>query len=131
MPKYNDELKIKVVKEYQEGILGFRRLAKKHHIKSKSLVERWVKIYEKFGEEGIKSNGHKGTYSVQFKLDVLSFIKRTGTSETQTALHFGLDSPTLIASWKKSFREDKAEALDRTRGRGTMSDRPKNKTRKI
>jgi len=30
--KYTDELKIKVVKEYQEGYLGIRSLAKKYEI---------------------------------------------------------------------------------------------------
>ncbi len=33
--KYSDDLKIKVIKEYQNGYLGIRALAKKHSIKSK------------------------------------------------------------------------------------------------
>ncbi|MFC4025465.1 helix-turn-helix domain-containing protein [Oceanobacillus longus] len=64
------------------------------------------------------------------KLDVLSFIKRTGSSETETALHFGLKHPTLIASWKKTFRESGAEALDRAKGRPPMSDTSKSSTNK-
>ena len=49
------------------------------------------------------SKNHKETYSVQFKLDVLSFMKRTGSSEMETALHFGLKNPSIIASWKKAY----------------------------
>ncbi|WP_087974244.1 helix-turn-helix domain-containing protein [Oceanobacillus rekensis] len=128
--KYSDSLKLKVVRDYQEGYLGFRRVAKKHGIQSKSQVERWVKLYEKFGEEGIISKKNKETYSVHFKLDVLSFIKRTGSSETEAALHFGLKHPTLIASWKKAFREGGAEALDRSKGRSPMSDTSKNRKNK-
>ena len=46
MAKYSDDLKIKVVKEYQEGYLGIRPLAKKYGIKSKSEVGRWIQINE-------------------------------------------------------------------------------------
>ena len=53
MAKYSDDLKLKVVREYQEGYLGYRPLAKKHGIKSNSQLERWIKLYEKFGAEGL------------------------------------------------------------------------------
>ncbi|WP_117161092.1 helix-turn-helix domain-containing protein [Paraliobacillus sp. X-1268] len=128
--KYSDSLKLKVVRDYQEGYLGLRSVADKHGIRSKSQVDRWVKVYEKFGAEGLKTSKHKETYSVQFKLDVLSFIKRTGSSETEAALHFGLKQPTRIASWKKVFRERGAEGLDRAKGRSPMSDTSKRRKNK-
>ena len=53
-------------------------------------------------------------------------MKRTGSSETETALHFGLTNPPMIASWKKAFLEGGAEALDRSKGRPSMSDKAKN-----
>ena len=125
--KYSDALKLKVVREYQEGYLGIRPLAKKHGIKSKSQVDRWIKVFERFGAEGLISKDHKKTYSVQFKLDVLRFIERTGSSETETALQFGVTSPTLIAIWKKAFREGGFEVLGRPKGRPHMSNTSKNK----
>jgi transposase len=124
--KYSDALKIKVAKEYQEGFLGVRRLAKKHGIRSKSAVERWIKLYEEFGVEGLISKNHNETYPVQFKLDVLRFIERTGSSETVTALHFGMTNPTLISQWKKAFREGGAEVFGRPKGRPLMSNTSKN-----
>lgn len=130
MAKYSDELKITVVKEYQEGFLGIRPLAKKHGIKSKSVVERWIRLYEKYGAEGLKGKKNKETYSVQFKLDVLSFMKRTGSSETETALHFGLTTPPIIASWKKALLEGRIEGLKRPKGRSLMSDKAKNRKSK-
>ena len=117
MAKSSEDLKVKVVKEYQDGFLGIRLLAKKYGIISKSEVGRWIQLYEKFGDEGLKRNKHSQSYPVQFKLDVLSFIKRTGSSEMETALHFGMKNPNIIASWKKSFREGDAEALERSKGR--------------
>jgi transposase len=119
--KYSDDLKLKVVSEYQEGKLGIRPLAKKHGIKSKSVVERWIKVYERFGAEGLKRKGINKPYSVQFKLDVLSFIKRTGSSETDTALHFGIKNPTTIAGWKQDFLKGSLEGLNKIKGWPTMS----------
>ncbi|MFJ5760733.1 helix-turn-helix domain-containing protein [Neobacillus sp. NPDC093182] len=126
MKKYSEEFKLMVVREYLEGKLGYRALAKKHGIKSKSAIDRWVKVYEKLGQEGLTSKKHTESYSVQFKLDVLSFIKRTGSSETDAALHFGLTNPTIISSWKKAFSEDGSEGLNRPKGRPPMSDKAEN-----
>ena len=81
-------------------------------------------------QKGLIKKKHKETYSVQFKLDVLSFMKRTGSSEMETALHFGLTNPTMIASWKKAFLEGGAEALDKSKGRPSMSDKAKKRKNK-
>lgn len=130
MVKYSEEFKLMVVKEYREGKLGFRLLAQKHGIKSHQQIERWEKIYEKFGEKGLREKKNKEIYSVQFKLDVLGFMKRSGASETETALHFGLNNPPLIGSWKKAFFEGDVKALDRPRGRPSMSNNSKSKKNK-
>ena len=121
-----------VVKEYQEGKLGYRPLAQKHGVKGKSQIERWVKIYEEFGEKGLMKKRNPESYSVQFKLDVLSFIKRSGSSEVEAALHFGLTNPSIIASWKKALFEGGIEGQERSKGRPSMSDKAKNrKSKKI
>lgn len=109
-----------VVKEYQEGKLGIRLLAKKHRIKSKSAVDRWIKVYERFGANGLKSRNQNESYSVQFKLDVLSFMKSTGSSETDTALHFGITNPSTISRWK-AFLKGRGGGLNEHKGWPTMS----------
>lgn len=94
-----------LVKEYLAGKLGYRLLAQKYGMKDFTRIMRWVKVYEKLGEKGLMRKKNKESYSVQFKLDVLSFIKRTGSSEADTALQFGLTNPSMISSWKKAFLE--------------------------
>lgn len=121
MTKFSDDLKLRVVKAYQDGYLGIRSLAKKNGI-SKSVVGRWIQSYEKFGTDGLISKKQKMSYSVQLKLDVLRFIERTGSSEMEAALHFGIKNPSRIPAWKKAFREGGAEGLDRQKGRPPMSD---------
>lgn len=130
MAKYSEQFKLMLVKEYQEGKLSYKQLAKKHGMKDSTPIIRWVKAFEKFGAEGIMRKKHRETYSVQFKLDVISFMKRTGASETDTALHFGLTNPPMIAAWKKRLLEGSAEALDRPKGRPPMSDKAKNEKNK-
>lgn len=130
MTKYSEEFKLMVVREYNEGALGHKLLAKKYGVKAHSQVKRWIDVYKKLGEQGLKRKKDKETYSVQFKLDVLSFMKRTGSSETETALKFGLANPPLISSWKKAFSEGGTEALDRPKGRPPMSDKAKNRKSK-
>lgn len=127
MSKYDEKFKFMVVREYQEGQLGFKLLAKKHDIKSHKQIINWVKNYEKFGPEGLMRKKQNKTYSVQFKLDVLSFMKRTGSSVTETALKFGLTNPPMLTVWKKAFLEGGAESLDRPKGRPPMSDKAKNR----
>ncbi|WP_137744217.1 helix-turn-helix domain-containing protein [Robertmurraya siralis] len=126
MAKYSEQFKLMLVREYQKGKLGYDLLAEKYKMTSSSPIKRWVKLYEKFGMDGLMRKKEKQTYSVQFKLDVLSFMKRTGSSETETALHFGLTNPPLIASWKKAFHDGGVEGLNKLKGRPPMSDRAKN-----
>jgi transposase len=125
--KYSEGFKLMLGKEYLEGKLGYRLLAQKYDMKDFTRIMRWVKVYEKFGEKGLMRKKNKESYSVQFKLDVLSFMKRTGSSVMEKALQFGLTTPSMITSWKKTFLEDGAEALDRPKGRPPMSEKAKNR----
>jgi transposase-like protein len=56
----------------------------------KSIREIWCR--------GFKEKETK--YSVQFKLYVLSFMKKTRSSVVETALQFGLTNPSMITAWK-------------------------------
>ena len=130
MAKYSDEFKLKVVREYLTGPLGYELLVRKYGIKSPTQLKNWVSAYKKQGAVGLLKKKKSEVYSVQFKLDVLSFRNRTGASFTETALHFGLTNPPLIASWNKKLLEGGAEALDKPKGWSAMSDKAKNSQRR-
>ncbi|MFD1031906.1 helix-turn-helix domain-containing protein [Metaplanococcus flavidus] len=42
MAKYSEGFKLRIVKEYLGGALGYKLLAEKYGISSKSQIERWV-----------------------------------------------------------------------------------------
>ena len=113
MAKYSKEFKLKVVLEYLEGRMGYLLLARKHEIRSRALIQRWVRIYNALGEDGLKTIEKKQSYPVQFKLDVLNFMKQTGASYLETAIHFKITTPTLIAYWNSNLgiegRKEKRE----------------------
>ena len=98
MAKYSDEFKLNIVKEYFEGNLGFTLLAEKYGISSKAQIQRWVRAYKAFGLEGLRRKRTNQVYSVQFKLDVIHFMKQTGASYQDTAIAFHMNNPTLIAN---------------------------------
>lgn len=53
MAKYSFEPKKKMVEEYFECKGGYGYLEKKYNI-NYSQIRKWIKVYEKFGDEGPK-----------------------------------------------------------------------------
>lgn len=89
MAKYPFELKLKIVKEYLSGVGGYRHLANKNGISSKSQVSDWVNAYREYGEEGLLRKHQNQKHSVQFK---------------------------LIANWMRNFREAGIEGSQKRKG---------------
>lgn len=80
MAKYSHGFKLKIVNKYLKGNLGYLLLAKKYGMPSPTPIKRWVRAYKAFGEEGLQWKNQHEVYPVQFKLDVLNFMKQTGAS---------------------------------------------------
>jgi transposase len=114
--------------EYLGNSLGYALLAQKYGMPSSTPIRRWVRAYGAFGEEGLRKKQTKQVYSVQFKVDALHFMKRTGASYQDTATRFKMNNPSLIANWNRRFLADGAEGLEeRSKGRPSMPKNPKHK----
>ena len=126
MVKYSEEFKLTVVRDYLTGTLGFTLITRKYGISDKSIVRRWVRAYKEFGRKGLAIKKKKATYSVQFKVDVLHFMKQTGASYQETAIQFKLNNPSLIAKWNSIFLKEGIEGLqEKAKGRPSMSKKTK------
>ena len=126
MVKYSEEFKLKVVQEYLTGTLGFTLLTRKYGISDKSIVRRWVRAYKEWGRSGLAVKTKKQFYSVQFKVDVLHFMKQTGASYQETAIQFKMNNPSLITNWNSKFLREGIEGLqEKAKGRPSMSKKPK------
>ena len=116
MAKYSYELKRKIVEEYLNGHAGHKILTKKYQI-GVSQIERWVNNYKYFGDEGLMRSRNKREYSVEFKLEAITRYETSECSYQQLALELGLTNPSIIANWRRQYREEGMEGL-RTHKRG-------------
>ena len=131
MAKYSEEFKLMVVNEYLNGWLSYNRLAEKYGVPSSTPIKQWVRRWKVFGKDGLRKKQKKEKYSVQFKLDVLHFMKQTGASYQDTAIQFKMNNPSLITNWNHRFLKTGVAGLEeRAKGRPFMSKKPKNRIEK-
>ena len=110
MAKYSYELKRKIVEEYLNGHAGHKILAKKYQI-GVSQIERWVNHYKYFGDEELMRSRNRREYSVEFKLEAITRYETSECSYQQLALELGLTNPSIIANWRRKYREEGIEGL--------------------
>jgi transposase len=116
MAKYDYEFKLKVVMSYLNGEGGYASVAKHYGVSHDVLVIRWVNAYKSLGKDGLKRKNKHACYPIQFKLDVLNYMIKNNYSEQETANHFGLNNPPLIATWKYKFLNGGIDALEKSKG---------------
>lgn len=127
MAKYDFEFKLAVVNAYLANEGGYKTLADRFAISNKSIVRKWVKVYEGMGKQGLKRRKTHKTYSVQFKLDVLQYKLRTEESYQDVALKFDIHESSIIANWMCIWRKEGIDGLSKQKGRPSMSKKKKQK----
>ena len=130
MAKYSYELKKKIVEEYLCGKTSYQALAMKYQIE-KSVLKLWVNNYKHFGDEGLMRSRNKREYSVEFKLEAITRYETSEYSYQQLALELGLTNPSIIANWRRQYREEGMEGLrTHKRGRPVTKNNDRNQTPK-
>ncbi|VXB13987.1 Transcriptional regulator [Massilia sp. 9I] len=110
MVKYTKEIKLRVIKQYLEGQLGYHRLAAQQGIPA-PVIRRWVDAYRLHGDEAFcRRREH---YSPELKLSVLKHMWDNALSINQTAAVFNIPNPDSIRTWAKRYEEGSIEALGR------------------
>lgn len=110
MVKYTDQAKLKVIKQYLAGELGYHRLSAKLGIPAFT-IRRWVSAYQLHGNESFTRR--KIHYSVEFKLSVLEYMWENAATINQTASVFNIPHPDSVRTWAKRYNEGGIEALGR------------------
>lgn len=130
MAKYSYELKKKIVDEYLSGKTSYLGLEDKYQI-TYSQIERWVNNYKQFGDEGLMRSRNKRSYSVKFKLEAITRYETSECSYQQLALELGLTNPSMIANWRRQYREEGIEGLrSHKRGRSVTKKDDRNQVPK-
>ena len=109
MTKYSSELKIQVASDYLNGRGSYNGLSKKYNI-TPSIIRTWVNTAELNGLESLKVKLTKREYSVDFKLDVVSYYLKSDEGRNLVAAKFNI-SPSQVYSWTKKFQQGGPEAL--------------------
>ena len=109
MTKYSSELKIQVASAYLNGRGSYNGLSKKYNI-TPSIIRTWVNTAELNGLESLKVKRTKRKYSVDFKLDVVSYYLKSDEGVRRVAARFNI-SPSQVYSWTKKFQQDGPESL--------------------
>jgi transposase-like protein len=100
MTKYDEQLKLMLVRQYRTGMSGFRALAQKYGV-SRSVLRRWVLAYERHGRDGLRRKSSQ--YDARFRMSVLSHMWKNGVSQEQLAAMFGIRSSGCIAKWERLY----------------------------
>ncbi len=130
MAKYSYELKKKIVEEYLSGKSSYLVLEDKYQI-DYSQIRRWVNNYKHFGDEGLMRSRNKRAYSVEFKLEAIKRYETSECSYQQLALELGLTNHSIIANWRRQYREEGIEGLrSHKRGNPVSNKKDRKQTQK-
>lgn len=110
MAKYSYEFKRKLVDEYLKGKTSYRQLEEKYGVNNPQII-KWVNNFKEFGDEGLKRSRNNREYSVEFKLEAITRYETTELSYQQLALELGMTNYSLIANWRRKYKENGIDGL--------------------
>lgn len=119
MASYDKQLMLKMVEEYLTGEGGAKLLARKHGLHEEK-IRLWVSRYRAHGTAGLCPK--RGSYSADFKLEVLQRQHREQLSCRQVAALYDIRNSNQIAVWRQQYETGGLPALETKHRRhtGTM-----------
>ncbi len=93
-------------------------------------VKYWVSMYERYGESGLRMRNF--SYSGEFKTKVIEDMYKNRLTLYDTALKYGIPSPSTVLSWKRLYDSHGSAVLykDSKMWQETMKSRKKVKQEK-
>jgi transposase len=118
MAKFTAQEKIKAVKRYLEGTEGHKTIAKCIGV-AHGVLHAWIQQYQYHGEKAFIKR--YTTYSVDDKLEVLTYMNEHGTSLRETAAFFNIPTHSTILKWERLLEVQGMGALiPKKKGRSSM-----------
>ena len=108
MTKYDEQFKLAVVRQYLDGDIGYKEVARQRGL-SHSMVHRWIVWFRAHGT--FVAAKQVGPYSADFKLSVLRHMWDNSLSFGQTAVLFNLRNPHSLSMWERIYRADGPSGL--------------------
>lgn len=89
---------------------------------NESHLRRWIARYQEFGSEGLRMKRY--TYSGEFKLSAIMYMRENHLSLNETAVKFGVANESTLSKWERIYYEEGEAGLYRD-NRGKMKTKPK------
>ena len=100
--KYTDGEKARILLEYQTGVHGFRELCRIYGIAQQSLKD-WIRLYETFGMEGLKTGSTATDYSRETKQAAVQDYLDHRMSIKEILKKYQIRSNTQLRKWIKKY----------------------------
>ncbi|PKE16017.1 helix-turn-helix domain-containing protein, partial [Macrococcoides caseolyticum] len=91
--KHDLDFKLKLIKEYKEGNIGYDSLSNKYDI-DLSQLKTWTYQFDTFGIDGLISSMTRKKYSTDEKLRIIQYRITNQLSYKETARIFDITNPT-------------------------------------
>lgn len=104
--KYSEDFKLSVVKEYYDGKLGVRLLARKYNLPSKNYITNWIKHFKE-----------KGTIPSDATVSRVSStsVKETQRSNAKTAYEKELEKKLALVEAELAFYKKCDEIIKKSK----------------
>lgn len=118
--KYTYNEKAKILLEYQAGIHGFRELCRIYGIAQQSLKD-WIRLYETFGMEGLRTGASATYYSRETKLAAVQDYLAHKLPVKEILKKYQIRSDTQLRRWIKKYNGHEELKASGTGGAAIMT----------
>ncbi|MCA5006849.1 helix-turn-helix domain-containing protein [Sphingobacterium bovistauri] len=113
--KYNFNFKLRLVTILQQGKDSIGGLAKLEGL-SKSNLQFWLRLYEYYGEQGLRGVARK-TFTIEEKNTIIQEYQQSSLSLMETCVKYRISNPSVLSTWNNKFQSNGFSGLQETRGR--------------
>lgn len=104
LSKVEPEKKIRAVKDYLAGRTTLRALGQRYGVHHSS-VEKWVIIYQSFGEAGLVDAGYNMKYSLETKQKAVESYLNCEMTMNNICRVYKIRSLSQLQSWIEKYKK--------------------------
>lgn len=101
--KYPEALRIEIAQAVVDQGMTANQAARKYPVPL-YMIKRWAKLYRYKGSDALQIR--RRTYSKEFKLQVIRYMKENGLSIKEASARFGIPQHRALSLWLRAYEEN-------------------------